>query len=104
MGISKASPRNNLHYQLLFVCWTMSCVSSTQHQCKCIETQLTFLQHFPIIIFCMNILEIVLFLCYHVRIEINPFKFKFTFKGIEKIILEINQEYQVENMLLIPEG
>ncbi|KII69045.1 hypothetical protein RF11_02400 [Thelohanellus kitauei] len=103
MGISKASPRNNLHYQLLFVFWTMSCVNSTQHQTKCIETHLKFLQHFPIIIFCLNIFEIVLFLCYNVRIETNPFQLKFTFKGIEKIIMEIKQEYNVENMLLIPE-
>ncbi|KII62713.1 hypothetical protein RF11_03636 [Thelohanellus kitauei] len=103
MLISKASPQNNSDYRFLFQSWALTCFMSNQLQNYCIKTHLTFITHFPDIIFVLNIIEIVLFLCYHIRIETDPFQLKFTFKGVEKIIIPMNMEFQVENETLIVE-
>ncbi|KII60226.1 hypothetical protein RF11_13388 [Thelohanellus kitauei] len=54
----------------------------------CVTGNVSALLHLPLVIFCLNMLEILLFVLYHMEISINPIRI--TFVGKDTINMQLN--------------
>ncbi|KII60235.1 hypothetical protein RF11_13398 [Thelohanellus kitauei] len=55
---------------------------------ECVKANVSALIYLPIVIFCLNTIEILLFVLYHMEISINPFRITLLYQ--KTIIMELN--------------
>ncbi|KII67385.1 hypothetical protein RF11_05151 [Thelohanellus kitauei] len=117
IGVSQLPTKNTLEFKLTFFVWGLTIFAgqilnfqnvyvampyivqySDELQSECVKADVSFMIHFPYVILCLTTFEMLLFLCYHVKIDPKTFKVSIVFK--ETIVIEFNKTRNKENLLL----
>ncbi|KII60229.1 hypothetical protein RF11_13392 [Thelohanellus kitauei] len=94
--IAQASPKGSSIFKILASIWIVKRINT-----DCVKEHLSILVRFPTAIFCLNSLEILLFFCYHIKIDTRPLRITFIFKEEEKIFFQLKHVPVVNNEVVV---